>query len=126
MLLGGPFQDFGQAGLGGIEQLVNLSEVDFAHNAISDLAPLTTLSKLEHLNLDDNRVTEIPQGLSHVSVRQVSLNHNAIRRLDNLVDLPNLESLSLAGNGLEDLSSLATATSLRILNLSHIKKLEFF
>ena len=51
--------------LSGIENLHNIRALDLAHNEISDMSPLAALNELEHLNLDDNHIRQVPGGISH-------------------------------------------------------------
>ena len=104
--------------LGGIRNLVNIRELDLAHNAIRDIEPLVALTKLERLVLDDNEISSIPDGISRISITHLSLNHNQVRDVSPIGYLRHLEMLSLASNELTDVAALQSNASVQALNLS--------
>ena len=109
-------------------------------NSVSDLSPLTGLTKLTGLTLNNNNISDISVlsgltnltslNLSHNSVSDISavaglakltgltLNNN-ISDISVLSGLTNLTSLNLSYNSVSDLSPLTGLTNLTSLNLSH-------
>jgi Leucine-rich repeat (LRR) protein len=71
----------------GIDALINLEQLDFSGNAISDLSPLLTLTKLRVLSIRNNKLTNISSLQSLPIIRFVSLQGNnsiSCRQLDRL------------------------------------------
>ena len=106
------------ASITGIENLHNVRELDLAHNAIADLAPLVALKKLDRLNFDDNRIRQLPDGISHFSVTHLSLVRNMIRDISVINVFQRLEVLNLASNRVNDISALQQNRALQVLNLN--------
>jgi Leucine-rich repeat (LRR) protein len=84
-----------------IKPLVNLKKLSLCHNAISDLSPLLNLTKLEYLQLGDNKIKD--------------------DQLAVIAQLENLTELYLYRNSLTDASPLTSLTKLKILNLANNK-----
>ena len=63
--------------LSGLEQAVDLKELDLGFNPLADLRPLRALSALESLNLD-GAVPEMQQLASLAGLRRLSLRHNGL------------------------------------------------
>lgn len=83
------------ARLDGIEQAVNLRELNLRRNEISDLAPLPALENLERLNLADNKISDLSalNGAVLSPLRHFDLSINEIDDLSAL-DWDRLENLS--------------------------------
>ena len=81
----------------GLEKFKNLTNLYLSSNAISDLKPITGMTKLTWLALD----------------------HNSISDLTPLAGLSNLKMLWLHSNHISNLKPLKTLTNLTILNLYH-------
>lgn len=73
----------------GLENLINLEELNLSYNMISRIENLTNLQKLRDLNLADNN----------------------IRRIENLESLPSLEVLNLNGNLISEIPQVKTKYS---------------
>ncbi|HXK57210.1 MAG TPA: leucine-rich repeat domain-containing protein, partial [Gammaproteobacteria bacterium] len=61
-----------------IENLVNLRNLDLAHNAISDITLLDRLPRLDTLDLGYNRIKLLPIGDHRVTLQRLNLHHNEI------------------------------------------------
>ena len=83
---------------------------------ITDLTGLEYATKLKHLSLDNNLVTDISP-LANLHLKTLSLNGNKITDLNPLKNMTSLEDLSLKGNKIADISPLTRLTSLTSLNL---------
>ncbi|MEO0525743.1 MAG: hypothetical protein AAFZ89_00870 [Bacteroidota bacterium] len=84
----------------GLEFFVNVSRIDAAFNAISDVSPIADLS-LDELALNENDLTTFDIGASE-SLKSLYLNFNEVSSLDLSV-FPNLENVQLLGNGISTL-----------------------
>jgi Leucine-rich repeat (LRR) protein len=119
--------------LEGIESLVNLEDLNVAHNRIQDLNPLLHLRKLIRLDLgfnDIERVTALPRAL------HIDLNHNRLGEIDWVKSTPSVRTILLEYNRIEDLTPLSELEWLvelrvsgnrieRLDGLQHATRLEF-
>ena len=105
--------------LTGIEHAVNLSRLDLANGAISDLSPLAGLTSLTWLDLYLTQIPDVSPLAGLTSLTTLGLNGNEIRELAPLAGLTSLRALFLQGNQISDVAPLAGLTSLRALDLSN-------
>ena len=126
--------------LDGLEQALNLRELELENNQIADLSPLSGLTELRELRLSNNAITDLSPLSGLAALRELWLRFNEIvdlsplsglaalrdlRLSDNptaadlspLSHLTALETLSLNNNGILDLSPLSDMTALRSLEL---------
>jgi Leucine-rich repeat (LRR) protein len=100
----------------------NLVIVDFSYNSIERLEASNILSsnllKLEHLNLESNRIRIIDADFFSEcqNVKTLNLRNNLLENFDDDVfeDLENLEKLDLSSNKLAILSDLAFRKNLKL------------
>lgn len=109
-----------------IEDLVNLKNLYFVQNKISEIVNLEKFDKLVNLELGGNRISKIENLDTLVSLEQIWLGKNKISRLENLNKLHNLKILSIQSNRLTKLEGLEELVNLEELYLSHnaISKIE--
>lgn len=85
-----------------MENLINLTRIDLAWNAIQSIVPLTKLPKLEYLNLNHNNIEVIPKSISALSnLKILHLGFNKVADRAMLFNLKlnlNLWSLDLEGS----------------------------
>lgn len=105
--------------LGGIEQLVSLSDVNLAFNAIADATPLAELPRLAIVDLSHNRLQDLPVFRSSNVLERLELNYNQFESLDWMLTqhLLVLHSLSIAHNHIDSLAALESLPQLRELNV---------
>lgn len=105
----------------GLECAVNLEILGATGNAISDLAPLSRLEKLQKLYLKSNNVGDVSPLLGLASLDSLGLSYNPIENLAVLTAVVEAssawETLELDGVGLEELAFLRNATSLITLSV---------
>ena len=116
------FNCLGISGLG-VADLSPLSDLDLVHlylndNAVSDLEPLGSLTRLRRLYLNDNRVSDLAPLADLVELENLYLSGNAVSDLRPLADLAGLEQLYLDGNAVSDLAPLANLVELERLYLN--------
>jgi len=68
----------------GIENLIELIELNLSSNKIIDIVDLNFLSKLRILNLSCNLITSIPNFNRLMSLEILNLSHNRIYDIQNL------------------------------------------
>ena len=87
---------------------------------VADLSPLSGLTELEELNLNDNRlITDISPLVNLARLTKLELRSNRISDISPLAGLERLEVLNLEFNDLADLGPLAGLTRLWWLKVSY-------
>jgi internalin A len=99
------------------DRLVTKVNLSINHSQISDLQPLSSLSKLEILSLENNQISDLRPLANLTKLNLLNLNHNKIANLQPLVNLNNLSELELAENQIKDLTPLTELQNLTELNL---------
>ena len=118
--------------LSGLEHATNLMVLNLGEkrvdnkvvnsNTISDLAPLSGLTKLRNLRLARNAISDISPLSGLTGLRTLNLNANRqISDISHLSGLTKLKNLNLTRNKISDVSSLSGLTELRILALGFNK-----
>ncbi len=111
------------ADLTGIQCLTNLTELDLLNDIredfITDISPLSGLTKLTSLSLSHNAITDINPLSELTNLESLYLSANSITDINPLSGLTNLTSLGLARNTVTDISPLITLTNLRTLSLNY-------
>ena len=106
----------------GILELKNLKKLIISGNSISQLPDLSSLSNLEYLDCNSNRLLEIPESvfsLSKLKTLDFGYNHNIKSISDKIHQLQDLESLSLEVNDIEFLPpKFSQLKNLLLLNIS--------
>ena len=122
--------------LTGLEFAINLEFLEIEHNLISNLSPLTGLTKLNHLKITGNLISDLSPlaGLTNLDFLWVA--HNQITDLASLAGLVKLATLAMTENQITDLSPLTGLVNLKWLRtwgnpitdlspLAGLTKLEF-
>ena len=104
--------------LSGIEYAKNLTYLGLLVNEISDISPLSGLSKLEAIYLPDNKISDISPLSRLTDLRTLVLDSNQISDISPLSGLTNLRSLSVGSNQISDISPLSKLNNLIDLGLS--------
>ena len=89
----------------------------FVSNGISDISPLAELTKLEELDLWNNRITDVSPLAKLTNLEELDLWGNQITDVTPLAGLKNLTKLVLVGNQVTDLTPLARLNKLTKLYL---------
>ena len=106
--------------LTGIEFALNLNSLGLQGNNITNLAPLATLTTLEHLYLAGNHsLTDISPLSSLTRLKRLYLDFNRISDIRPLAGLTELTHLGLSNNSISDVTSLAGLYNLEILHIQH-------
>lgn len=103
--------------IAGLENCVDLVYLDLGENKISDLSPLTSLTRLTELWLDINDIQDVTP-LSHLnSLTKLYLGYNHIEDVTPLSPLFNLTKLHLQSNDIRDIAPLSPLVNLSTLQL---------
>lgn len=106
-----------------IEHFVQLNEIDFSRNQITELEPLEHLYQLKRLNLRENRIENISHLQNLIGIEYLSLGNNLIDNVTYLKGLTNLIELNLLDNRISDVSPLKDLYKLETLHL-HSNRIE--
>lgn len=100
--------------LSGIEYAVNVKSIWMGGNSISDLTPLSKLSKLETLDISRNKVSGLNLSplANLTNVRFLELSGNSINDITPLGTMSGLKDIVLSSNNISNLSPLANLTNL--------------
>ena len=117
--------------LTGLEGATNLRTLDLGaeyveaesrsinSNSVSDLSPLTGLTKLRSLYLQDSNISDISAVAGLTNLTWLHLGNNSISDLSPVAGLTNLRQLHLDNNSVSDISAVAGLTNLRQLRLDN-------
>jgi internalin A len=95
--------------------LNNLTKLDISRSEIVDLQPLASLTNLESIELEDNRVSNIESLSGLIKLRELDVSINQISDIQPLAQLTKLNRLMLGKNQIANLESLAGLKKLTIL-----------
>ncbi len=103
----------------GFNYATNLTGLNLNDNEISDISPLSGLTKMYSLTLSNNHISDISPLAGLTNLKWVYLGGNQISDISPLSGLPNLEWLYLNSNQVTDISHLSGLTNLVELGLSN-------
>ncbi len=109
--------EFGIADITGAEYLVNITGFMADGNRITDLSPISNLTKLEYVSVPFNHISDITPLANLVNVTRVDIMHNHIEDISTLNGLPELTELYASMNEIVDISPLANLANLESLSL---------
>ena len=108
--------------LTGLEFASNLTELELGpervanqwrnSNAVTDLSPLASLTRLTRLHLPNNSISDISAVAGLTNLTWLNLWGNPISDISPVVGLTNLTDLYLGGNNISDISPLVANTGL--------------
>jgi hypothetical protein len=97
--------------------LKNLTRLDLGKNKITDISPISSLTKLTVIILFENRLTDLSPLASLTKLTSIHLNGNQIIDISPLASLTNLTAIFLGNNQITDISPLASLTKLTTVEL---------
>ena len=97
--------------------LTKLTHLDLAYNRISDISPLAGLTNLTYLRLEDNKISDISPLRNLTKLTELHLDGTGIVDISPLRNLTKLTELYLQGNHIVDVSPLSELTNLTYLRL---------
>ncbi len=99
--------------LKGIEHCTNVMHITYGLNKITDISPLSGLTKLEMLALDQNyTISDITPLAGLTNLVKLNLQDNNIADISSLKNLNKLTSLNLLGNPIKNLLALENMTEM--------------
>ncbi|MBF0713191.1 leucine-rich repeat domain-containing protein, partial [Gemella sp. GH3] len=124
--------------LEGLENAVNLKNLNLANNFIEDITPISKITTLEDLNINNNKIKDANSLSKLTNLKKLSIRKNIITNLEFLnnipveeldisyngilknsiaeeVDLSKIRTLKITGLGIENINFLKTATKLESL-----------
>lgn len=110
--------------LTGMEYAKNLTYLDFGPfgvgtNEISDISPLSGLSKLEELHLIGNKISDVSPLSELTNLKKLYIGFNEITDIEPLSQLNNLVALDLTYNQINDIQPLSELNKLHTLSLGN-------
>ncbi len=116
----------------GIQYLENLRALDFSslwdsdarerlYNNISDISPISNLTKLNDLKLNNNKISNISALENLTKLQWLRVWDNEVSDIRALEDLTNLRGLDIGWNKIADISSLENLTNLQWLVFNNNK-----
>jgi uncharacterized repeat protein (TIGR01451 family) len=111
--------------LAGMENCINIADLELSYNQIQDLSPLSHLTSLSILNLGNNSISNIASLSSLVNLSSLNLDYNQVTDINPLSSIHSLQSLSFQQNQIQDVSVLTSLTDVRSIYLgsNHITTL---
>ncbi len=98
--------------------LTKLTWLQMAANKIMDIKPLAELTNLEFLHLSTNKISDVTPLSGLTKLTGLLLSNNQITDISPLAELTNLKNLWLDGNQIIDISPLTALTNLTLLGLN--------
>lgn len=102
-----------------IGAIPSLTRLTLAQCSISDIAPLTSLTGLQYLDLSYNTIRDLSALTGMDSLETLYLSHNAITDLTDLSGLSGLKTLNLSYNSITSILPLCSNRNLVSLNVSN-------
>ena len=116
-LTGLPWSDEGISDLTGLEHAINLNFAVLAGNPIKDFTPISSLPRLEVLNIAGIRTNTLDVFANLTSLKDFFAIHCDIEDISAVAGLINLIALDLAANHISDITALAHLTELEKLHI---------
>jgi Leucine-rich repeat (LRR) protein len=113
--------------LTGLEQCVNLVELNCQSNKVENIDILARMPQLRRLFLNSNAITDLAPVASLVNLEILTVGGNPIKTYQPIAGLSGLKHLSLGQPVAADLNALASLTGLEVLYVSRmeLRDLEF-
>lgn len=114
--------DYGQQldKLAGVAELTTLENLELQNTKITTVPDLTKLTNLRSLGLAGNKLTEVSALKNLTNLTELAINSNQITDFTPISNLTNLERLLVGNNRSSDISSLKGLTKLKKANFSQM------
>ncbi|GAA0680614.1 leucine-rich repeat domain-containing protein [Clostridium cadaveris] len=104
----------------GLQYATNTERILLPYNKISDLKPISNLTKLTKIVMNDNPVSDLTPLSNLVNLEILNLGDNKITNIEPLANLTKLERLNLELNfNINDIDVVKNFTKLKYLNLGY-------
>ncbi|CAL5992546.1 Conserved_hypothetical protein [Hexamita inflata] len=104
-----------------LASLINLTKLDIGQNNIENISVLANFKKLTSLDFSQNLVTDISAIAQLTQIQILDLSYNFVGLLDDLSDLISMVRLNVSKNSITNINSLKTMINLVYLNISFNK-----
>ncbi|SHH38279.1 Leucine Rich repeat-containing protein [Clostridium collagenovorans DSM 3089] len=105
----------------GLQYATDAYRVLLPYNKISDLSPISKLTKVNKINFKDNLITDLSDLSKLTNIQSLELGLNKIENLEPLKDMTKLEELDLPYNKISNIDVLKKFTNLKKLDLQNNK-----
>lgn len=105
----------------GLQYATDAYRVLLPYNKISDLSPISKLTKVNKLNFKDNLITDLSDLSKLVNVEILELGLNKIEDLSPIKDMTKLKDLNIESNKISNIDTLKNFVDLEKLDLEHNK-----
>lgn len=114
--------DYGQQldKLAGVSELTTLENLELQNTKITTVPDLTKLTNLRSLGMAGNKLTEVSALKNLTNLTELAINSNQITDFTPISNLTNLERLLVGNNRSSDISSLKGLTKLKKANFSQM------
>ncbi|MBN2101508.1 MAG: hypothetical protein JW716_01395 [Candidatus Aenigmarchaeota archaeon] len=102
-----------------LSSLSGLTEISLQNNDIVDISPLAALGNIADLDLGVNQIVDLAPLSSLTKITNLNLMSNRIIDVSPLSTLTELDTLGIGYNKISDISSLSTLTKLNILDIRY-------
>lgn len=111
--------DCGLSTIAGLENAVNLTDLNLSGNSIRNLTPLASLFHLQELDLSHNAVTDLTNLSNLAYLNKLDVSYNSITSIAPIAPCYKLNWLNASQNYLTSVSALTNLTELTYLDLSY-------
>lgn len=110
---------FGLEDISALSTLYKLEVLDISGNNVEDISALANLGSLTMLSCDGNNISDISSMILLYNIEKLFIHDNPISDIEPLRDMRKMTSLAIGSMNLSDISSLSNMTNLKQLSLSH-------
>lgn len=105
--------------ISGIDEFVNLEDLNLSNTKVKDISSLKELTSLEELTLENTNISDITPLKNLYNLEVLDLSNTKVSDISALKGLKNLEELYLVNSPIKDLSVLKELDNLEALNLDN-------
>lgn len=99
--------------------LFNVIKLDLSKNQFAEMPELRNMTKLETLNMSENRLTSINLQADLASIRFVDLSKNELSNANNIGSFVHVQNLDISNNRMTNIDDVAQCKTLRVLNAAN-------
>ncbi|HFK0916835.1 TPA: lmo1136 family class 1 internalin, partial [Listeria monocytogenes] len=111
------FDSKGVQSLEGVEYLKNLTQVFGYGNQVSDLGPLSNLTKLEVIQMPRNQISDLTPIANLTALMSLDFEFNNLQTIEPIKNLTNMLELNVSANPISDINAVKNRTQLEFLTL---------
>lgn len=100
--------------LDGLEQLVELRELDVSNNCLTSIDNIKNLVKLEKLNISYNEISDISCLSEMLDMKELSVTSNKLTNLKGIQKLEKLEKLCVKNNNINSFGEIVNCPNIKV------------